>query len=305
MRGAMAKPTAMTPATKRIASTSFFGDTLLDLVLHLRIVSIPQGYNKFLVPPAVKGKSKVEVSVSIILINILAIDIVSGIFRTRFIIDRQWFDPPLSYRNLDKDYRVNLISPEEEEKTWFPSVIFENELSEDDTVWFKLNTEYSLIRNPENKYDPVGVGEIDNAYMYSGDINKHFMRREFAVEWMCEYDMKWYPFDTQECFMQNKIVNKFSDFAALVVGNLSYIGPEDLTEYTVKSYIMCDADYNGFHGVEVRVTLGRPLIGNILIVFIPCIILLIICHLANMFERDFLDMVIGVNLTALLVLGTL
>ena len=268
-------------------------------------MSIPQGYNKFLVPPAVKGRSKVEVSVSIILINILAIDIVGGIFRTRFIIDRQWFDPPLSYRNLDKDYRVNLISPEEEEKTWFPSVIFENELSEDDTVWFKLNQEYSLIRNPENKYDPVGVGEIDNAYMYSGDINKHFMRREFAVEWMCEYDMKWYPFDTQECFMKNKIVNKFSDFAALVVGNLSYIGPVALTEYNVKSYIMCDATFKGYHGVEVRVTLGRPLIGNILIVFIPCIILIIICLLANVFERDYIDMVVGVNLTALLVLGTL
>ena len=105
--------------------------------------------------------------------------------------------------------------------------------------------------------------------------------------------------------MQNKIVNKFSDFAALVVGNLSYIGPVALTEYNVKSYIMCDATFKGYHGVEVRVTLGRPLIGNILIVFIPCIILIIICLLANVFERDYIDMVIGVNLTALLVLATL
>ena len=153
--------------------------------------------------------------------------------------------------------------------------------------------------------DPIGVGEVDNAYMYSGDINKHFMRREFAVEWMCEYDMKWYPFDTQECSMQYKIVNKFSDFAALAVGNLSYIGPVDLTEYTVKFYMMCNAKFKGYDGVEVRVTLGRPLIGNILIVFIPCIILLVIVIMANVFERDYLDMVIGVNLTALLVLGTL
>ena len=266
---------------------------------------MPQGYNKFLVPPAVGKKDKLEVTVTVILSHILEIDIVGGIFKTRFVIDRQWFDPLLSYRNLDKDYRVNLISPEEEEKTWFPTVIFENELSEDDTVWFKLNQEYSLIRNLENQYKPIGVGEIDNAYMYSGDVNKHFMRREFAVEWMCEYDMAWYPFDTQECTMQYKIVNKFSDFAALVRGNLSYIGPEALTEYTVKGYMMCKANFKGFDGVEVRVTLGRPLMGNLLIVFIPCIILLVICHLANVFERDYLDMVIGVNLTALLVLGTL
>ena len=44
-----------------------------------------------------------------ILTHILEIDIVGGIFRTRFVIDRQWFDPPLSYRNLDKDYRVNVF----------------------------------------------------------------------------------------------------------------------------------------------------------------------------------------------------
>ena len=84
--------------------------------------------------------------------------------------------------------------------------------------------------------------------------------------------------------------------------------PDDdqcMTEYTVKGYMMCKANFKGFDGVEVRVTLGRPLMGNLLIVFIPCIILLVICHLANVFERDYLDMVIGVNLTALLVLGTL
>ena len=105
--------------------------------------------------------------------------------------------------------------------------------------------------------------------------------------------------------MQFKNLNKASYFAALNRVNLSYVGPKDLTEYVVKSYRMCDTSFGPYAGIEVRILLGRPLIGNILTVFIPCIILLLICHLVNVFEENYLDMVIGVNLTALLVLATL
>ena len=266
---------------------------------------MPQGYNKLLVPPAIGGKSKLEVNMSVILVNILEIDIVGGLLRTRHVLDRQWLDPQLSYRNLNWDYKVNLISEEEAKNMWFPNTVFYNVPSDDDIIGFKFNQQHALVRNPDNMFSPVGVEEIDNMNMYAGHINKHFFRGEYTTVWMCEYNMKWYPFDTQECSMQYMIAKKYQDFATLVPENLSYTGPEDLTEYTVKGYMMCKVKIGKYDGVEVRVTLGRPLISNILIVFIPCIILLIICHLANVFEKDYLDMVIGVNLTALLVLGTL
>ena len=57
--------------------------------------------------------------------------------------------------------------------------------------------------------------------------------------------------------------------------------------------------------VDIEISLGRPLIANILTVFIPTIILLVISHLANVFDQEYLDMVIMVNLTVLLVLATL
>ena len=177
---------------------------------------MPQGYNKLLVPPAVGGKRKLDLNMSVILVNILEIDIVGGLFRTRHVLDRQWYDPSLSYRNLDKDYRINLVSEEEEGEIWFPKMVFENQPSEEDTITYVHNQVYALMRNPENKFDPVGVAEIDNTNIYAGDLNKHYLRKEFSTVWTCEFNMKWYPFDTQECKMQYKIVNKYSDFAALV-----------------------------------------------------------------------------------------
>ena len=270
-----------------------------------RLFSVPQGYNKFLVPPAIGGKSKLEVNMSVTVVNILQIDVVGGFFRTRFVLERQWLDSQLSYRNLNADDRLNLISPKEAANIWFPKVNFLNMASSEDSSEFKQNEQYNLERNPGNQFDPIDVTTVDNAYVYSGKENKHFISKEFTTLWLCQFDMKWYPFDTQECKMQFKNLNKNSYFATLNRGNLTNLGPRDLTEYVVKSFMMCDAKFGQYSGIEVRIILGRPLIGNILTVFIPCIILLLICHLVNVFEENYLDMVIGVNLTALLVLATL
>ena len=68
---------------------------------------------------------------------------------------------------------------------------------------------------------------------------------------------------------------------------------------------MCAAMVGDYQGAEVTMSLGRPLISNILTVFIPTIILLIISHITNVYEKQYIDMVIMVNLTVLLVLATL
>ena len=79
----------------------------------------------------------------------------------------------------------------------------------------------------------------------------------------------------------------------------------ELIEFNIKSYSICPGMVRDRQGVVAFMVFGRPLISNILTVFIPTLILLIISHVANMFDRDYIDMVIGVNLTVLLVLASL
>ena len=57
--------------------------------------------------------------------------------------------------------------------------------------------------------------------------------------------------------------------------------------------------------IVVEVTLGRPIISTFLTVFVPTILLLIISFTARFFAEDYIDMVIQVNLTILLVLATM
>ena len=57
--------------------------------------------------------------------------------------------------------------------------------------------------------------------------------------------------------------------------------------------------------IIVEVTLGRPLVSNLLTVFVPTMLLVSITFIARFFADDYIDMVVQVNLTILLVLATM
>ena len=93
--------------------------------------------------------------------------------------------------------------------------------------------------------------------------------------------------------------------AILLPDNMSYIGQKDLPEYYIHNTRMCNSIIKGKPGVKVKIVLGRRIMSNVLTVFLPTIILIIISHLANHFQENNIDIVIGVDLTVLLVLATL
>ena len=58
-------------------------------------------------------------------------------------------------------------------------------------------------------------------------------------------------------------------------------------------------------GIVVEISLGRPIVSNILTVFIPTITLMTVSFISRVFVDDYVDMVVEVNLTIFLVLATL
>ena len=68
---------------------------------------------------------------------------------------------------------------------------------------------------------------------------------------------------------------------------------------------MCGSVLMDMDTIVVEVTLGRPLVNNVLTVFVPTMLLVLISFAARLFSEDYIDMVIQVNLTILLVLATM
>ena len=129
------------------------------------------------------------------------------------------------------------------------------------------------------------------------------LNKEVTCSWICHFNMVWYPFDTQTCSME--FYHKNPKLVMFLPDKLSYTGPRELPEYFVHTTQMCSAIIEGKPGVKVKIIFGRRIFSTVLTVFTPTIILVIISHMVNHFQENYLDMVISVNLTVLLVLATL
>ena len=68
-----------------------------------------------------------------------------------------------------------------------------------------------------------------------------------------------------------------------------YTGNRELSQYYVMDFQITSAEIKSKDGVEVTVTLGRKLLGNILSVYVPTILLNVIGHSTNFFKSFFFE----------------
>ena len=267
-----------------------------------RILDYSVGYDKLLPPPDEKtGKTQVMMSVEVI--NILEIHEVDESIKIRFIIKRSFFDQRLTYRNLKPGTNKNRLSRDEENSVWKPWLIFYNVAVKSNIEDFD-RTIHSINMSPKKAPRKAELTYNNNVYLYKGSEHYQVIEMDYTITWICVYDMSMYPFDNQICTMD--FVIKDSETMNVVPHNLTYQGPMDLTQYFVHDYWMCSSQMgDGRQVVKVIITLGRPLMGNILTVYIPTLIVIIIGYMSKVFEKNYIDMVLEVNLTCILVLATL
>ena len=266
-----------------------------------RILDYQIGYDKLIAPD--HGDGKVNVTVSVEIQNTLDINEVADSISWKFVLERKFLDNRLKYINLKEDNKLNKLSKEEVDSLWFPYIVFENVAKETDWVEFMYLRKRSIFKNPSKPKMKSDLTYPNNVYLYKGDEHHQWERREGNAMFICTFEMQRYPFDTQICTMN--FVSYDTEKFDLLPGNLTYSGPTDLTQYFVYNYLMCQTlPQSKQPGLVVILIFGRPLIGNILTVFIPTIILIVLAHISKAFADDYIDMVIQVNFTALLALAT-
>ena len=129
-----------------------------------------------------------------------------------------------------------------------------------------------------------------NKLVFEGSENPLSVSRFYKTSFICDFDMAWYPFDTQKCSM-NFVVDKASkDFLGLLAHNLEYSGPLELTQYFIKKKVFLKrVDDKGVEILQVDIYLGRRLLSIILTVFAPTVILNIVGHSSNYFKEFFFE----------------
>jgi len=195
---------------------------------------------------------------------------------------------------------MNTLTVKEKSNIWVPKLVFLNtkdmEVTQNDGASF-IELEKKSIATI-NSFE-----ENENIHIFNGRENTFSMKRIYSVKWICSYNMQWFPFDTQVCTMEFRPEGNSDANIKLLVDSLNYEGPQDLTQYFIRKQSMIFRDND--ESIVVTVILGRRLIGNILTVFLPTLIMVIMSQATNYFKPFFFETVIQVNLTIILVIATM
>ncbi len=75
--------------------------------------------------------------------------------------------------------------------------------------------------------------------MFRGSQNHILLLREFYQEFTCHFDLLWYPFDKQTCYMNFTIQGQTTKRLILRSDTdvVNYFGPEFLVEYKVYYFL--------------------------------------------------------------------
>ena len=219
---------------------------------------------------------------------------IQQILQLKFSLRMSWLDSRLDFYNIKLDESVNVISLEELNKIWLPVVVFDNTAKSQRTI---NDAKAFTTINRMSKGTESDSSISEDIDIYKGSENKISMSRIYNIEFFCDYDMRWYPFDVQTCLMVLKLGGGAEKLVSLSPGDLRYRGPEELTQYYVKKYVIREALVDEIKVLSVSITFGRRLLGTILTVYLPTVILIVICHATNFFKPFFFEAVVTVNLT--------
>ena len=152
---------------------------------------------------------------------------IQQILQLKFSLRMSWLDSRLDFYNIKVDKSMNVISLEELNKIWLPVVVFDNTAKSQRTI---NDAKAFTAINRMSKGTGSDSSISEDIDIYKGSENKISMSRIYNIEFFCDYDMRWYPFDTQICFMVLKLGGGADKLVSLSPGDLEYLGPEELTQ---------------------------------------------------------------------------
>ena len=254
-------------------------------------------------PPTKEGR-KANVTLSMIIKNILDIKEVQSKLSLKFRLEAKWLDGRLSFFNLKLDEEMNKLFSRERDMIWVPRILFSNTKS-DLTSKNDKQTFAKVVRNPDINGSLIGPEVNEDIMVYKGTDNIIKINRVYDVDLICTYAMEYYPFDIQTCTVDMVIHGNTAKFVNLLPGSINYTGRADFSQYFVMGVKIYSASIADKDGVKVSIQLGRKLLGTILTVYVPTVLLNIIGHATNYYKDFFFEAVVGVNLTCMLVLVTM
>ena len=201
-------------------------------------------------------------------------------------ITMRWKDARISYYNIKQQQDMNSLTMDEQQALWTPTIVFWNTKEQLRTVNDR-NTFASIEREGNGTMIEKEINE--DIEVYSGAENGITISRVYSIQFYCEYQMAWYPFDQQVCDVEMLMDGVLDNYADLIPGELEFSGPKEFTQYFTKNFVIKKRKIQTKGSVVVSITLGRRLLGTFLTIFFPTILLNVIGYSTNFFKAFFFE----------------
>ena len=172
------------------------------------------------------------VAISITLLNILDVKELDGTWHPKFILQMEWFDSRIKMQNLNEDMQLNVLGSEEKNDPWVPIVIFNNNNKRKRLL---LDGNTSLIVRKQSNGTLNDFEDFERAKVYNGQENPFVYERSYSLPLECDFDLRNYPFDTQECLIDLGVPLALKNKVELDAVKIIFQKKIDLAQFHVKS----------------------------------------------------------------------
>ena len=256
----------------------------------------PTWYLMNVPPPKSQDQKFNQITLKLTLLNILDIDIVKSRIETQFKMMISWYDGRLSFKNLKPDEHNNWVT--NEENIWIPKLRFHNTESKATTL---SDSESWITIKSEGNFSNSDVVSLENTRNYIGSENKLTQTRTYNINFLCNYKLGWYPFDTQICFMNISLLKPEDQFTLQLVkpDDIPFNGSHDLTEYNFMEATVDNGTFeDGMRGVSVKIFFKRNIFSQIMTIYVPTTLIMVVSYLTTFFNnRQWFGHIITINLT--------
>ena len=150
----------------------------------------------------------------------------------KFKVNLQWKDARVLFYNIKTDEMMNSLSLDEQMILWTPTIVFWNTKNQLRSLNDE-NTFGSIRRDANGSINEKEVNE--DIEVFTGSENGITISRVYSIQFYCEYQMAWYPFDQQTCSVEMLLDGVLDNYAELISGGIEFSGPKELTQYFVKT----------------------------------------------------------------------
>ena len=172
-----------------------------------QLLILKDGYNKN-VPPIIVTTDfnliPTPVSISIVLMKIVAMEETQHSIDFQFEIILKWKDNRAIYQNLKKDKNLNALVQDDIYSLWLPYVIYENTDMKEAVQLEEGVTKTTMVVNRDQEKgsdSDFSMDQVDEVAQFNGDANTLIMRQTYTKRFQCQYELHYYPFDKQVAFM--------------------------------------------------------------------------------------------------------